>query len=281
MRRRTDAALVGRLRDRCCAGPLLARGAGPSCAPGATSGAPHDCDALDALEAMGARKIADRHVRGASGWADLDLSLRGVVTGTETALLPQPARPASPRSHAACEPHVVSCASFAQLAWVSGAARRRSGSKAVVRCGAEHRLWATTSKLALAWSRRSPARDSSDGARAEDMEVVAAVLKRMQIACSMEGRVHRGAVTSAAAGRITTSLWPDFQRPGQPRHVLATQAEVRRWSTTGCTAPAVRARAVERMSADLFLCDPHRSSSPPRKLRGRPLDSRDLRSGMR
>jgi UDP-N-acetylglucosamine 1-carboxyvinyltransferase len=35
------------------------------------------------------------------------------------------------------------------------------------------------------------------------------------------------------------------------------------------------------MSADLFLCDPHRIIvTGPRRLRGRPLDSRDLRSGM-
>jgi UDP-N-acetylglucosamine 1-carboxyvinyltransferase len=35
------------------------------------------------------------------------------------------------------------------------------------------------------------------------------------------------------------------------------------------------------MRADLFLCDPHRIIvTGPRKLRGRTLDSRDLRSGM-
>src|SRR5262249_1351343 len=35
------------------------------------------------------------------------------------------------------------------------------------------------------------------------------------------------------------------------------------------------------MSADLFLCDPHRIIvSGPTKLRGRSLDSRDIRSGM-
>jgi UDP-N-acetylglucosamine 1-carboxyvinyltransferase len=35
------------------------------------------------------------------------------------------------------------------------------------------------------------------------------------------------------------------------------------------------------MRADLFLCDPHRIiATGPRKLLGRPLDSRDLRSGM-
>jgi UDP-N-acetylglucosamine 1-carboxyvinyltransferase len=35
------------------------------------------------------------------------------------------------------------------------------------------------------------------------------------------------------------------------------------------------------MGADLFLCDPHRIIvSGPTRLRGRALDSRDLRSGM-
>jgi UDP-N-acetylglucosamine 1-carboxyvinyltransferase len=35
------------------------------------------------------------------------------------------------------------------------------------------------------------------------------------------------------------------------------------------------------MGADLFLCDPHRIIvTGPRKLRGKTLDSRDIRSGM-
>ena len=35
------------------------------------------------------------------------------------------------------------------------------------------------------------------------------------------------------------------------------------------------------MGADLLLCDPHRNLvTGPSRLRGRPLDSRDLRSGM-
>ena len=46
----------------------------------------------------------------------------------------------------------------------------------------------------------------------------------------------------------------------------------------------LRLFALEQMSgmgADLFLCDPHRIIvTGPRKLRGRALDSRDLRSGM-
>jgi UDP-N-acetylglucosamine 1-carboxyvinyltransferase len=64
--------------------------------------------------------------------------------------------------------------------------------------------------------------------------------------------------------------------------VLATQASgqtlVHDWMYE------LRLFALEQLSAmraDLFLCDPHRIIvSGPRQLRGRPLDSRDLRSGM-
>src|SRR4028118_1314052 len=65
--------------------------------------------------------------------------------------------------------------------------------------------------------------------------------------------------------------------------VLATQADgatlVHDWMYE------LRLFALEQMSgmgADLFLCDPHRIIvTGPRQLRGKPLDSRDLRSGMR
>jgi len=64
--------------------------------------------------------------------------------------------------------------------------------------------------------------------------------------------------------------------------VLATQAEGR--TLVHDWLYELRLFALEQlsgMSADLFLCDPHRIIvSGPRKLRGRPMDSRDLRSGM-
>src|SRR6266513_1668027 len=86
-----------------------------------------------------------------------------------------------------------------------------------------------------------------------------------------------------AAGRITTGLWPGFPSDMVSLvTVLATQCEgqtlVHDWMYE------LRLFALEQlssMSADLFLCDPHRIIvSGPRRLRGRPLDSRDLRSGM-
>src|SRR5207249_9838464 len=49
------------------------------------------------------------------------------------------------------------------------------------------------------------------GARALDMEVVAAVLKKMDIAHEFGDNVFRvGRSKPKAAGRITTSLWPGF-----------------------------------------------------------------------
>jgi UDP-N-acetylglucosamine 1-carboxyvinyltransferase len=123
-----------------------------------------------------------------------------------------------------------------------------------------------------------------NGARAEDMEVVAAVLKRMNIECSTQDELFRvEQSTPRGAGRITTSLWPGFPSDLVSLvTVLATQADgqtlVHDWLYE------LRLFALEQlsgMSADLFLCDPHRIIvSGPRKLRGRPMDSRDLRSGM-
>ena len=122
------------------------------------------------------------------------------------------------------------------------------------------------------------------GARPDDMEVVAAVLKRMRVQCVIDSDVFRVEQSKPhAAGRITTGLWPGFPSDMVSLvTVLATQAEgqtlVHDWLYE------LRLFALEQlssMSADLFLCDPHRIIvSGPRKLRGRPLDSRDLRSGM-
>jgi UDP-N-acetylglucosamine 1-carboxyvinyltransferase len=122
------------------------------------------------------------------------------------------------------------------------------------------------------------------GARYADMEVIAAVLKRMNIQCSIADDLFRlESAKLQGAGRITTGLWPGFPSDLVSLvTVLATQAQgstlVHDWLYE------LRLFALEQMSgmsADLFLCDPHRIIvTGPRKLRGRPLDSRDLRSGM-
>jgi UDP-N-acetylglucosamine 1-carboxyvinyltransferase len=116
------------------------------------------------------------------------------------------------------------------------------------------------------------------------MEVVAAVLERLGLHCATDGPGFRVEGTRPkGAGRITTGLWPGFPSDLVSLvTVLATQAEgttlVHDWLYE------LRLFALEQLSgmgAGLFLCDPHRIIvTGPKRLRGRPLDTRDLRSGM-
>jgi UDP-N-acetylglucosamine 1-carboxyvinyltransferase len=122
------------------------------------------------------------------------------------------------------------------------------------------------------------------GARASDLEVVAAILRRMHIAHEMDGDAFRILKSRPkAAGRITTGLWPGFPSDlVSLATVLATQCDgatlLHDWMYE------LRLFTLEQLSGmggELFLCDPHRIIvTGPKKLRGRPLDSRDLRSGM-
>ena len=122
------------------------------------------------------------------------------------------------------------------------------------------------------------------GARAEDVEGIAFVLKRMNVACEFEDgymAIHKS--KPVAAGRITTGLWPSFPSDFVSLvTVLATQADGR--TLIHDWMYELRLFALEQLSgmrADLFLCDPHRIIvTGPSKLKGRKLDSRDLRSGM-
>ena len=152
--------------------------------------------------------------------------------------------------------------------------------------GAEHRLWGDYIE-AGSWAVVAAVTGGDidvKGARPEDMEVIAAVLMRMSIRCAIDGELFRVSQSSPqAAGRITTGLWPGFPSDLVSLvTVLATQA-------TGQTLVhdwlyELRLFALEQLSgmgADLFLCDPHRIIvTGPKRLKGRPLDSRDLRSGM-
>jgi UDP-N-acetylglucosamine 1-carboxyvinyltransferase len=122
------------------------------------------------------------------------------------------------------------------------------------------------------------------GTRPVDMEVVAAVMRKMHVNCTQDGDVFRVEPSKlVGAGRITTGLWPGFPSDLVSLvTVLATRAEgstlVHDWMYE------LRLFALEQMSgmgADLFLCDPHRIIvTGGRRLRGKTLDSRDIRSGM-
>ncbi len=291
-----DPALVGRLRGSVLLlGPLLARtGSARLAPPGGDFPARRTISThLDALMAMGVVPLdepghamhAPNGLKGASFYLD-----EASVTGTETALLAAAAA-AGPSEirHAAMEPHVVELCVFLQAMGVgiegAGSSTLRVHPPARI-IGARHRLagdyieagsWGVVAAITKGHIEVS-------GARSADLEVIAAPLQRMGLDCSYDDDmlVVRPS-TLRAVRRITTGLWPGFPSDLVSLvTVLATQADGR--TLVHDWLYELRLFALEQMSAmraDLFLCDPHRIIvSGPTRLRGRLLDSRDLRSGM-
>ena len=292
-----DRALVGRLRGSVLLlGPLLARtGRAHIAPPGGDFPARRSISThLEALRAMGARDVPNSdHVIEATGRlkaASMYLD-EASVTGTETALLAAATASGTTEiRHAAAEPHVVEvCEFLAKMgAGVSGIGSSKIRIEGVERLrGAEHRLggdyieagsWAVVGAI-------TGGEMAIRGAREEDIEVVAAVMKRMNVQCGMRDGVFEVKPSKPKAiRRITTGLWPGF--PSDLISlvtVLATQAEGR--TLVHDWMYELRLFALEQMSgmgADMFLADAHRIIiTGPTKLRGgRTLDSRDLRSGM-
>src|SRR5581483_2498162 len=292
-----DAALVGRLRGSVLLmGSLLAR-AGAACvaSPGGDFPTRRTITThLRALRAMGARVAED----GASYRIEAPDGLTGAsmylleasVTGTETALLAASlARGVTEIRNAACEPHVVELCRFlaAMGARVEGIGTSTIRVEGATRLGgAVHTLrgdyieaasWAVVGAI-------TSGEVSVTGAYAEDLEPTTAVLAEMGLQFQLEdGRFAVQPSTLKAVRRITTGLWPGFPSDiVSLATVLATQADGR--TLVHDWLYELRLFALEQLSAmraDFFLCDPHRVIvSGPTKLRGRSLDSRDIRSGM-
>jgi UDP-N-acetylglucosamine 1-carboxyvinyltransferase len=292
-----DTTLVGMLRGSVLLlGPLLARtGEALLALPGGDFPARRTIAThLSALEAMGATGRQD----GAMHWLRADAGLRGAsiyldeasVTGTETALLAAAgAGGLSEIRHAACEPHVVELCEFLQTMGVGieGIGSSTLRVEGIRRFGrAEHALNGDYIE-AGSWAVVAAVTGGSievRGARAADVEPIASVLRGMQVACAFEdGRLAVDESTPVAVRRITTNVWPGFPSDMVSlMTVLATQAKGR--TLVHDWMYELRLFALEQLSgmrADLFLCDPHRIIvTGPTRLRGRSLDSRDLRSGM-
>ncbi|OFW43981.1 MAG: UDP-N-acetylglucosamine 1-carboxyvinyltransferase [Acidobacteria bacterium RIFCSPLOWO2_12_FULL_67_14b] len=291
-----DSALVGRLRGSVLLlGPLLARrGRAIVAPPGGDFPARRTIKThLEALTAMGARVVqgSGHRLEVPDGLKPASLYLdEASVTGTETALLAAAAAPGlSEIRHAACEPHVVELCEFLRgmgvgikgegspTIRVEGVARRSGATKRLYGDYIEAGSWAVVGAI-------TGGHVEVGGTRPVDMEVVAAALTKMRAQCRQDGDVFSVEATRLiGAGRITTGLWPGFPSDLVSLvTVLATQADgatlVHDWLYE------LRLFALEQMSgmgADLFLCDPHRIIvTGPRKLRGKSLDSRDIRSGM-
>lgn len=291
-----DRALVGRLRGSVLLlGPLLSRtGKAHLAAPGGDFPARRSIGVhMDALHAMGARDGSgpDHVLEVPEGLKAASMYLfEASVTGTETALLAAArADGVSEIRHAATEPHVVELCEFLRKmgAGVSGIGSASLRVEGVARLrGVRHELggdyieagsWAVVAAV-------TGGEIEVRGARAEDVEGIAFVLKRMNVACTFEdGLMTIQKSRPVAAGRITTGLWPSFPSDFVSLvTVLATQADGR--TLIHDWMYELRLFALEQLSgmrADLFLCDPHRIIvTGPCKLKGRKLDSRDLRSGM-
>ncbi|MCM3880435.1 MAG: UDP-N-acetylglucosamine 1-carboxyvinyltransferase [Vicinamibacterales bacterium] len=291
-----DSALVGKLRGSVLLlGPLLARtGKAILGTPGGDFPARRTIGThIDALVALGARVLpsgghsldAPAGLKAASMYLD-----EASVTGTETAILAAATVEGMTEiRHAATEPHVVELCTFlkAMGVGITGAGSSTIRIEGTRRPrGAAHRLhgdyieagsWAVVAAI-------TGGEIEVRGARAEDVEGIAFVLQRMKIECTFEdGLLRIDTSTPVAAGKITTGLWPGFPSDFVSLvTVLATQAGGR--TLVHDWMYELRLFALEQLSgmkADLFLCDPHRIIvTGPTKLKGRTLDSRDLRSGM-
>jgi len=292
-----DPSLVGRLRGSVLLlGPLLARtGRAHIAPPGGDFPARRSIAThLAALQAMGARIVSgdDHFLETTDGLKNASMYLdEASVTGTETALLAAASAPGPTEiRHAATEPHVVELCEFLSKmgAEVNGIGSSKLRLEGLSRLhGAQHRLggdyieagsWAVIAAI-------TGGEIAIDGAREDDIEVVASVLKRMNVQCGMRhGTFEVKPSRPKAVRRITTGLWPSF--PSDLISlvtVLATQAEGR--TLVHDWMYELRLFALEQMSgmgADMFLADAHRIIvTGPTQLRGgRMLDTRDLRSGM-
>lgn len=291
-----DSALVGRLRGSVLLlGPLLARrGRAIIAPPGGDFPARRTIKThVEALIAMGAAMVpgTGHRLEVANGLQPASLYLdEASVTGTETALLAAAAAPGvSEIRHCACEPHVVELCEFLRAMGVGvtgegshtirveGIAKPRGATKRLYGDYIEAGSWAVVGAI-------TGGHIEIGGTRPIDMEVVTSVLAKMNVNCVQDNDVYRvEASKMVGAGRITTGLWPAFPSDLVSLvTVLATQADgatlVHDWMYE------LRLFALEQMSgmgADLFLCDPHRIIvTGPRRLRGKSLDSRDIRSGM-
>ena len=122
------------------------------------------------------------------------------------------------------------------------------------------------------------------GVAGPDLEPLVAVFGRMRVHCDVENaRLVVRPSQPRAVRQITTAPWPGFPSDMVSLvTVLATQADGR--TLIHDWMYELRLFALEQLSgmgANLFLCDPHRIIvEGGRKLNGRTLDTRDLRSGM-
>ncbi len=292
-----DPALVGRLRGSVLLlGPLLGRTGRARLAPPGGDFANRrtistHLQALVALGATVAASDAGHFLEAPHGLTGASMYLlEASVTGTETALLAAAcAKGTTEIRHAACEPHVVEvCELLAkmgvEIAGIGTSTLTLRPPKTLG--GATHTLRGDYIEAA-SWAVAAAVTGGDldvRGVLAVDMEPITAVLAQMGLDFDLsDGHFVIRSSELHAVRRLTTNLWPGFPSDIVSLvTVLGTQAHgktlVHDWMYE------LRLFALEQLSAmhaDLFLCDPHRIIVTGKtQLRGRTLDSRDIRSGM-
>ncbi len=288
------ADLVARLRGSVLLlGPLLARkGEAILGAPGGDFPSRRNLNQHHAaLKALGARPREKGGFESPEGLKAASFyMLEASVTATETALLAAAlARGTTEIRHAACEPHVGELARFlskmgAEVSGIGSPTLRITG--AMKLRGITHRIsgdFVEAGSFAVVGA-MTRGQVLVQGASEIDLEPVVAVLRQFGLHCRTNGdELEVRPSQLRAAHRVTTGLWPGFPSDMVSLvTVLATQASgatlIHDWLYE------LRLFALDQLSgmgADLFLCDPHRILiNGPRMLKGRSLDSRDIRSGM-
>jgi len=289
--------LVGRLRASVLLlGPLLARFGEAKmrhpggCIIGRRAVGTH----FDALETLGAKTITtDTHYESkldkpAPGYIFLD---EASVTATENVLMLASLMPGTTTiQDAACEPHIVDLAKFLKSmgAHITGEGTNKitidgvgklSGGK--IRIGADFMDASSFAVIAAV----TQSKLDICGVKQEDLEIILLYLSRMGLKFNFTGdrlTVFPSKIISPK-GKIQTRPWPGFPTDVMsPFVVLATQAE----GTTLCHDWMYESRMffVDKliaMGANITICDPHRVLvCGPTPLRGKVMDSPDIRAGM-
>ena len=294
-----DRALVGRLRGSVLLlGPLLARtGRAHIAPPGGDFPARRTISThLEALQGDGRRMKAkgpDHVLEAPNGLTGASMYLyEASVTGTETALLAAAsATGVTEIRHAATEPHVVElCEFLAKMgAGVTGIGSSKIRIEGVPKLhGAQHRLggdyieagsWAVVGAI-------TGGEIAIEGCREEDIEVVAAVMQRMNVQCGMrdgvfEVKPSKPIARSPDHDRIVAVV-PERSR--QPRHRARDAGRgAHARARLDVRAAPVRARADERHGrrhVPRRRAPHHRHRPDASCAAAASLDSRDLRSGM-
>jgi len=213
------------------------------------------------------------------------------VTATENALMMASLLPGRTIiEDAACEPHIEDLTRFlsAMGAKIKGAGTNRITVEGVKRLhGSHHRIgpdYIDVGTFAIA-AAATGGKISIPGVKKEDLAMILLYLERLGVKYRFEDQVFTIFPSELVAPRskIQTRPWPGFPTDlMSPMIVLATQAK----GTTLCHDWMYESRMffVDKlitMGAKIILCDPHRVLViGPTKLRGKELETPDIRAGM-